>query len=111
MPLNAESLGKRVIEGVEAEGTKTVMKIAAGEIGNERPIEIVNERWYSPELQMLVYSRRSDPRSGETVYKLTNIQRSEPSRTLFEVPADYTVKEGNMAIGIKRKIETTDAKK
>jgi hypothetical protein len=111
MPLNSESLGKRVIEGVEAEGTRSVMKIAAGEIGNERPIEIVNERWYSPELQVVVYSKRSDPRSGDTIYQLTNIQRSEPSRTLFEVPADYSVKEGSMAIGIKRKIETTDVKK
>jgi hypothetical protein len=110
MPLNAESLGKRVIEGVEAEGTKSVMKIAAGEIGNERAIEIVNERWYSPELQMVVYSKRSDPRSGETVYKLTNIQRSEPSPTLFEVPADYTVNENTGNMKMIQKLVTTPKK-
>jgi hypothetical protein len=86
-------LGKQLIEGVEAEGTRTTITIPAGEIGNERPIEIVNERWYSPELQLVVMTRVSDPRAGETTYKLTNITRLEPAKSLFEVPADYTVKE------------------
>src|SRR5215217_4887169 len=89
-----QELGKQVIEGVEAEGTRTTITIPAGEIGNERPIEIVTERWYSPELQLVVMSRHSDPRSGETTYKLTNINRVEPAKSLFEVPSDYTVKEG-----------------
>jgi len=89
-----ESLGKQNIEGVEAEGTRTTLTIPAGEIGNERPIEVVSERWYSPELQLVVMTRNSDPRSGETTYRLTNISRTEPAKSLFEVPADYTVKEG-----------------
>jgi len=88
-----ESLGKQTIEGVEAEGTRNVRTIPAGEIGNERPIEIVFERWYSPELQTVVMTRHIDPRFGETSYRLTNISRDEPARTLFEVPAGYTVKE------------------
>jgi hypothetical protein len=90
-----EQLGKQMIEGVEAEGTRTTVTIPAGEIGNERPIEIVSERWYSPELQLVVMTRHSDPRSGETNYKLTNINRAEPAKSLFEVPADYTIKSGN----------------
>lgn len=89
-----EDLGKQMIEGVEAEGTRTTVTIPAGEIGNERAIEIVSERWYSPELQLVVMTRHSDPRSGETTYKLTNINRSEPAKSLFEVPSDYTIKEG-----------------
>ena len=88
-----ESLGKQIVEGVAAEGTRNTTTIPAGEIGNERPLEIVFERWYSPELQTVVMTRHSDPRFGETVYRLTNINRDEPARSLFEVPADYTVKE------------------
>jgi TonB family protein len=87
-----ESLGKQAIEGVEAEGTRKTVEIPVGEIGNERPIEIVFERWYSPELQVVVMTKHSDPRFGETTYRLMNINRSEPARELFEVPADYTVK-------------------
>jgi TonB family protein len=89
----SESLGKQTIEGVEAEGTRNVTTIPAGKIGNERAIEIVFERWYSPELQTVVMTRHSDPRFGETTYRLTNISRDEPARSLFEVPAGYTVKE------------------
>lgn len=87
-----EQLGKQLFEGVEAEGSRTTVTIPAGEIGNERPIEIVSERWYSPELQMVVMTRHSDPRSGETTYKLTNISRLEPAKSMFEVPGDYTIK-------------------
>jgi hypothetical protein len=88
-----EDLGKQNIEGVEAQGTRITITIPAGEIGNERPIEIVNERWYSPELQMDVMTRHSDPRTGETTYRLTNINRAEQGKSLFEVPGDYTVSE------------------
>ncbi|HEV7859838.1 MAG TPA: hypothetical protein VGO91_14575 [Pyrinomonadaceae bacterium] len=89
-----ESLGKQTVEGVEAEGTRTTLTIPAGEIGNERPIQIISERWYSPELQTVVMTKRNDPLAGETTYRLTNINRSEPDRSLFEVPADYKIKEG-----------------
>jgi TonB family protein len=89
-----ESLGKQSVEGVEAEGTRTTVTIPAGAIGNERPILITSERWYSAELQTVVKTSHSDPRFGETVYRLTNINRSEPDRSLFEVPAGFTVVEG-----------------
>lgn len=91
----AESLGTKTIEGVTAEGTRLTLTIPAGEIGNTLPIEVVDETWYSSELQLVVMSKRRDPRSGETTYRLTTISRSEPDRSLFEVPADYTVQEGN----------------
>jgi len=86
-----EQLGTQTMEGVAAEGTRTTVTIPAGQIGNELPIVTVTERWYSPELQVTVMNKRSDPRTGTTTYKLTNINRSEPSPTLFQVPDDYTV--------------------
>jgi hypothetical protein len=84
-----EQLGTRDFEGVTAEGTRTVTTIPAGSIGNERDIEIVYERWYSKDLQLIVYSRHSDPRFGEQIYRLTSISRNEPDRSLFIVPSDY----------------------
>jgi hypothetical protein len=88
-----EKLGSQMIEGVLADGTRTTITIPAGQMGNEREISIVDERWYSPELQVTVMSKHSDPRMGDTSYKLTNINRAEPMRSLFEIPADYTVSE------------------
>ncbi|HKQ92613.1 MAG TPA: hypothetical protein VJZ77_18280 [Blastocatellia bacterium] len=92
--VNQEQLGAQSIEGVAAEGTRVTFTIPAGKIGNERPIVTVNERWYSQELQAVVLSKNSDPRMGETTYRLTNIDRSEPDPSLFQVPTDYTVEEG-----------------
>jgi hypothetical protein len=87
-----ESLGQQIIEGVTAEGTRTTTVIPAGAVGNAQPITVVAEQWFSPDLQVLVMTRHSDPRTGETVYRLTNIVRGEPDRSMFEVPADYTIK-------------------
>jgi hypothetical protein len=96
-----EKLEPRSFDGVMAEGTRTTMTIPAGEIGNEQPIQVVDERWYSPELQVVVMTRHSDPRTGETTYRLTNIARTEPAAALFQVPSDYTLKE-TPAPGIRR---------
>jgi hypothetical protein len=92
--LKKESLGTQTINGVSAEGARITRTIAAGEIGNDRAIQVVSERWYSPELQIVVKSVRSDPRFGTTTYAVTNIQKAEPDASLFTIPADYTVKEG-----------------
>lgn len=87
--VKTESLGRQTIEGLPADGSRVTQTIPAGRIGNEMPIEIVTERWYSPDLQMDILTRRTDPRYGETVTRLANISRGEPSHSLFEPPADY----------------------
>jgi hypothetical protein len=92
-----ETLGAQSIEGVQAEGTRSTRTIPAGQIGNERPIDVVSERWFSPELKALVLSRQTDPRFGETTYRLTNIVRAEPDASLFEVPSDYQIIDGGGA--------------
>ncbi|MFZ3214596.1 MAG: hypothetical protein WA192_00885 [Candidatus Acidiferrales bacterium] len=88
------SLGTQMIGGVQAEGTRYTRTIPAGQIGNAKPIVIVTERWYSADLQMVVMTKRSDPRSGDSTFQMTNIQRTEPAATLFQVPAGYAVKTG-----------------
>ena len=89
-----EALGKQTLAGVDADGTRTTFTIAAGQAGNDLPIKIVNEKWVSSDLQVVVMSKFSDPRHGDTTYQLTNINRGEPAQSLFQVPADYTVQEG-----------------
>jgi hypothetical protein len=84
-----ESLGAKVIDGIKAEGRRTVTTFPIGSVHNSAPIEVVAETWYSPELQEVIYTRRVDPRSGESTYRLTEIKRGDPPASLFEVPADY----------------------
>lgn len=101
-----EALGTREIEGVQAEGSRTTVTIPAGAIGNVAPIEMVSERWFSPELKTVVLSRRSDPRFGETTYRLERIVRTEPPAELFQVPADFTIEKGGM-MGVEKRIIQT----
>lgn len=91
-------LEHKTIEGVAVEGRKTTTVIPAGQVGNEQPITVVSEEWRSPELNLLVLTRHSDPRTGESSYRLQNIIRAEPDRSLFMVPPDYTVR----ATGIRK---------
>jgi hypothetical protein len=88
-----EPLGKQMVEGVNAEGMREVSTIAAGAIGNDRPIQITTESWYSADLQMNVQTRHSDPRTGDESFRLTNISRAEPAAYLFQLPAGYQVTE------------------
>ncbi len=81
-----EDLGMQTIEGVSAQGKRETVTIPAGQIGNERPIEIVTETWFSPELHTLVLRKHSDPRMGDSTYRLTDIKRNEPDAALFQPP-------------------------
>lgn len=87
----SRDLGTRAFDGVRAEGKLRSYEIPAGEVGNRNPIVVADETWHSPELQVTVYSKHSDPRSGDYVYRLEGVKRGEPDAALFTVPSDYKV--------------------
>jgi hypothetical protein len=89
--MKREPLGTEMIDGIEAEGWRTTITTAAGAIGNDKPIAHVCETWHAKELQILVLSKCTDPRSGHSTMPLKNLDRSEPNASLFLVPSDYTV--------------------
>jgi hypothetical protein len=92
-----ESLGTQMMEGLRVDGTRTTVTIPAGEMGNEMPIKVVSEQWYSPDLQINLMTKHSDPRFGDTVYRLTDISRTEQNRSLFEVPQGYRIEKASRA--------------
>ena len=87
--ISSDALGNKQILGLRAEGTRQTMTIPAGVFGNVGPIQVVTERWYSPELRIVLESRRSDPRLGDVTYRVTSLVRGEPDAALFAIPADY----------------------
>lgn len=97
-PPRVESLGRQQIAGVEAEGWRVTIKVPAGAIGNAAPLETVYETWIAGDLQMLVKGSVRNPVGGEHTLNLTTINRAEQPRSLFEVPAGYTV----IDMGVKR---------
>ena len=86
-----ETLGTRDIDGIMAIGYRMTTTIPAGQVGNDRPITITDERWEARDLKVLVESRHHDPRTGDVEYRLTKISRKEPPVDLFKVPAGYKI--------------------
>ena len=91
--MTTEQLGASSWEGLKIEGTRTTFVIPPNSIGNQRAIDVINERWYSPDLQMIVQTYRSDPRTGKASYKLIKLVRGEPGAHLFEIPSGYTIRD------------------
>ena len=85
---DAEALGQKNFDGVIAQGTRHTTTIETGVVGNDRPIQVVSESWYSDELRATVYTLHNDPRTGEEIFRVTNIHRGEPPADLFQPPAD-----------------------
>jgi hypothetical protein len=88
-----QDLGVKDIDGLPAKGTRTTTTIPSGRSGNDRPIDIIDERWESVELKVLLRSVHRDPRSGDIEYALTKISRTEPAASLFQVPSGYTIRD------------------
>lgn len=88
-----EPLGTQVIEGLKVEGVRAMTTIPASQMRNNQPGKVIYERWYSRELGGDILIKCTDPRFGEAVFRVTNIDRSEPAHELFVVPTDYKVTE------------------
>lgn len=91
--VQTENLGFQVIEGLIVPGVRITNVIPQGQEGNDQPIKVVSDAWYSEELKTVLMSKTIDPRVGEITYRLTQIDRAEPPHELFEVPRDYKIRE------------------
>ncbi len=88
---NTENIGDQTINGIHATGTRITTTIAAKSMGNEQPIQVVSENWYSPELKATVMTKHSDPWAGQLTTQFTSVTPSEPDPSLFAVPSDYQI--------------------
>ncbi|HEY2119496.1 MAG TPA: hypothetical protein VGH37_09960 [Candidatus Acidoferrum sp.] len=96
--VSTQDLGTETMEGLSVNGVRTTRTVPVGQIGNDKPISIVTEVWTSPDLKIIVYSKRTDPRMGEQTFKLTNIVRAEPDSSLFSVPSDFKIMDGPQSV-------------
>jgi len=88
-----EDLGTMEIEGFTVKGTRTTTTTPAGAAGNDKPLTSYYEHWFSADLQTDLLTKSTSPESGQHVHRLVNIRSGDPDPLLFQVPADYTVKE------------------
>jgi hypothetical protein len=90
--VKVEKLNGKTIAGVYAVGRRVTRTRPPGTVGNDKTIVSVSERWVSPDLKILLASSMEDPRQQLT-RQVTQLDRSEPDPTLFQIPSDFTVKE------------------
>lgn len=86
-------LPPREIDGVKATGLMRSYEIPAGEVGNRNAIVVSDETWYAPDLRITLLSKHSDPRTGDSVFRIENLKREEPAPSLFAPPLDYKVRD------------------
>jgi hypothetical protein len=84
---SVEDLGKQSIAGLDTVGARETAVIEAGTIGNDSPILIKREYWYSPQLGINLISKLQDPRIGIQNFELSDIVLGEPDPKLFELPS------------------------
>ncbi len=87
----SESLGTQLMEGIEVTGTRQTTVYPVNFDGNDRPITVTAERWFSASLGIPVLTKQNDPRSGEHTSRYTNISVINPEISLFQPPADYQI--------------------
>ena len=87
--LARESLGTKTMEGLEVVGTRETRTISPGAFGNDRPVVVVKEIWYSPQLQFNLSVTRIDPRNGTQKLEVTDLKLGEPGPEWFAIPDGY----------------------
>jgi hypothetical protein len=87
----SETLGSQMLSGLDLIGTRETQTISPRVAGSDRPIVVVKEFWYSPQLGVNVLTTRDDPRSGREVFTVTDIRWGEPDSSLFALPANARV--------------------
>lgn len=86
-------LRPRDIDGIRATGQLRSYDIPAGELGNRNAMVVSDETWYAPELHITLMSKHSDPRTGDSIFRIENLKREEPAPALFVPPSDYAIKD------------------
>jgi hypothetical protein len=88
-------LGFQTIAGLSCKGTRFTRTIPANSrLGNQQPLQVTTEHWYSPDLSIDVQTQTTDPSSGSNTMTVFNINRNEPDASFFQVPPGYTLQQG-----------------
>jgi hypothetical protein len=88
--LKEEDLGVHEIDGVSAHGVRETQIIPADTSGAGRESQVIDEFWYSPDLRINLIIRHNDPRTGSVAMTVTQITRTDPDPSRFQIPEGYT---------------------
>jgi hypothetical protein len=86
-----ENLGTSTMDDLDVQETRETRTYNAGTFGNDRPVAVTKEFWYSPQLKINLAVTRNDPRTGEQRLQVTELSLSEPDPSWFVPPQEFKV--------------------
>lgn len=99
-----EILGSETFSGIEIRGTRKTRSYAAELVGTDHPLQVIDEYWFSPTLQINLKSRHSDPRLGVQTMNVVELVLGEPDPKLLEIPAGYRISETRETTELKSSV-------
>jgi hypothetical protein len=90
-----EDIGTQPLGGLTLTGIRKTHIIPAAMSGTGKEIAIVDEYWYSPDLSIYMIIKHNDPRTGEQLVAVSNVERHEPAASVFAIPANYKIVDEN----------------
>ena len=93
LPANVqeEDLGGDVLQGFVVHGYRRTVTVSEDLSGTGKPVNVMDEYWYSEELRLDLIMKHNDPRIGLLVIAVENVNVGEPPADLFEVSPEYKV--------------------
>lgn len=88
-----ENLGVKLVSGTQACGNRDTETFPVGSRMNDKPVTVVREGWFSPELGIQVKSVVEDPGFGVDTWEILGLIRGEPDPDLFRIPEGYRIKQ------------------
>jgi hypothetical protein len=86
-----EEIGTQPLGGLTLNGIRKSHTIPAAMSGTGKDIVIVDEYWYSPDLSVYMIIKHNDPRTGEQIVAVTDVDRHEPNASIFTIPPTYKI--------------------
>jgi hypothetical protein len=86
-----EDLGLSNSNGVDTTGYRETTTLNPGVVGNDQPMVITREFWYSSRFGINLISKVDDPQSGKQSFAATELITSEPDPKFFALPDGYKV--------------------
>jgi uncharacterized protein YecT (DUF1311 family) len=92
--LTREDLGTKMMDGLRVTGTRETRTFNPGAFGNDKPVVVTKEIWYSPQLQFNLSVTRLDPRNGNQKLNVVDLKLGDPGQEWFAMADGYRMVQG-----------------
>jgi hypothetical protein len=90
-----EQIGTQPLGSLTLTGIRRTRTIPAQASTTGKDVIITDEYWYSPDLSIYMIIKHNDPRTGEQIVAVSEVDRHEPPASLMTIPQGYKIVDEN----------------